>query len=716
MLETNIKWLKEISDHEVLEVGYKAHVLSELAKANISLPRGFVINYKNFFNFIQKGNLKENIDSILKTIDYTKKEDILEKSKKIQELILKTKFEEDFISDVLKMYIKIGESKVGFMNTKVDEYVAIRASLSSEEYPLKELDLIERNIGFLNIKGRENVLENIKVCWADLYNPEILEYKYKKGFEENKIHLSIIVQKMIPGRKSGIMITSKPDNKEVSIIEAIYGFGGKSLIEEVTPDHYEINKKTFATIKKTKSKQEWMLKRLVGKTTKVSIDPKDNEKQKLDQRDINEMVEIANKLEMIYGNPLEVNWVMDANDEIFIVSVNPIDPNLKKIKKKKKIDVTSYQEKLDTYKKSLILEGIGVSKGISIGKVKIVKNKEDLKDINEETIFVTKMTTLEMSQVLRKAKGIVTDAGSTICHAALIAKKYDVPCVVHTEHATEKLRDGQSILINGFNGKVYSITGYVSPPIKPTVTETKRENEVSIERAQNKEPEYPKTITKAIVKIESLEEIKKINLTDIDGVALNIDSIFTSYEKGNMLENLNLLVPTIKSKLLEISKIFQEKQIYYYINTHTRNLMTENVSSYEIEAIMEMRGRINIILENIKSADEITPLKENTESKLGVMVDSLKENIILEYFSRGIEFIVFNLEEIDFSKIKPIIKVCKENKIMRIFEINSKNTTTDVKSLVDVNINGFIINKEKLEYKDIIYKQERDLLKNLLSV
>jgi phosphoenolpyruvate synthase/pyruvate phosphate dikinase len=715
MYETNIKWLKEISDHEVLDVGYKAHVLSELIKANISVPRGFVINYKNFFNFIQKEGLKEKINEIIKKINFKDKDNILENSNQIKKLILKTKFDDDFISDILKMYIKIGESKVGFMNTKVDEFVAIRVSVSSEEYPLKELDFIEQQIGFLNIKGRENIIESIKECWADLYNPEILEYKYKKGFEDNKINLSIIIQKMIPGKKSGIMLTSKEDNKDITVIEAVHGFGGKSILKELTPDHYEISKSKLVTIKKTKANQEWMLKRLVGKTTKVLVDQKDNDKQKLDQRDLNELTEISKKLELIYGNPLEINWVMDSNDEIFIISANPINLDLKKIKKRKKIDITTYQEKMDTFKKDLILEGIGVSNGISIGQVKIVRNTKDLADIDENTIFVTKMTSLEMSQILRKAKGIITDAGSTICHAALIAKKYDVPCVVHTEYATTQLRDGQSVLVNGFNGKVYSVSGYVAPPKKPKSEEIKRDNEISIEKI-NKDPEYPKTITKTIVKINSLKEINEINIADIDGIILTIDSIFTSYEKGNMLENLNLLIPNIKSKLKTIIKVFEDKEIYYKINTHASNLMTENVSSYELEAIINFKRKINILLENIKSIDEIISIKENTESKIGILIESLKENIITEYISKGIEFIVFNLEEIDYPKLKEIIKVCKENKILRISEINSKNTITDVKSLIDININGLIINNNQIEFKDVIYKKEREMLKNLLSI
>jgi pyruvate, water dikinase len=712
MYEVNIKWLKDISDHEVLDVGYKAHILSELFKANFTVPRGFVINYKNNFTFLQKNNLKKKISEKITEIDFENKDSLLKKSTEIKELILKQPFETEFISDILKMYTKLGESKVGFMNTKVDEYIAIRASISSEVYPLKELDVIEKQIGFLNIKGRDNLLTNIKKCWADFYSPEILEYTKNKNFDLDKINLSIIVQKMIPGKKSGIVITSKEENKDLTIIEAILGFGGKSLIKILTPDHYEISKKTLTTIKKTKSNQEWMLKRLVGKTTKISIDEKELLKQKLNQRDLNELTEIAKKLELIYGITLEINWVIDSNEEIYLISVSPNNPDLKKIKKKKTIDITTYQEKMDSFKKEKILEGIGVSNGISIGTVKIIKSKKDLEDITENTILVTKMTTLEMSQTLRKAKGIITDAGSTICHAALISQKYDVPCVVHTERATEILKDGQSILLNGFNGKIYSVSGYVAPRIIPE----KKIADFKIEKNNDKGPSFPKTITKTIINLKNIEEVKKVNLSDIDGILINIDSLLNDYQKGTILENINLLVSTIKNKLTALINILDGKEIFYKINTHERNLISENVSSYELEAIIELKGKINILLENIKSADEISSLKKATECKIGILIESLKENVVLEYFSRGAEYIIFNIDEIDSLKIKEIVKICKENKIERFAEINSKNTVSDLKTYIDLNINGLIINKENIEYKDLIYKKERELLKNLLSV
>jgi len=459
MDENNIKWFKEIGDIHIPEIGYKAARLAELTRAHFPIPRGFVINSKYYFSFLQKNNLKEKINDILSRINYSDKEDIKNKSKDIKNLFFKTRFDDSFITELAKMYIKIGETKVGWLNSKVDEYIAIRVSITSEDYLPKDLDIIEKYSGFINIKGINEICNHIKECWASLYAPEILEYKHKKGMLNNKIGIAIIIQKMVNASHSGIMITTKEiaGNKN-TIIEAIYGFGGSSLISELTPDHYESSKKTLQIIKKTKSKQEWKLKRLVGKTTKVQLEPKEHEKYKLETSDVKELTSISKKLELYFGVPLYVDWVIEKA-YIYLLSADPLDPSLKKIKKKKTKKDSGFQDKMDSFKKEIIVEGIPVSEGVVNGIVKIIKKPKDLEEIDENTILVAKMTNLEMTPYLRKAKGIITDAGSSICHAALIAKKYDIPCIVHTEYATTMLNNGQSIQVNGNLGKIYKLTG-----------------------------------------------------------------------------------------------------------------------------------------------------------------------------------------------------------------------------------------------------------------
>jgi phosphoenolpyruvate synthase/pyruvate phosphate dikinase len=59
MDENNIKWFKQISTNDITEIGYKAARLAELYNARFQIPRGFIINSKYYFSFIQENNIKE---------------------------------------------------------------------------------------------------------------------------------------------------------------------------------------------------------------------------------------------------------------------------------------------------------------------------------------------------------------------------------------------------------------------------------------------------------------------------------------------------------------------------------------------------------------------------------------------------------------------------------------------------------------------------------
>jgi phosphohistidine swiveling domain-containing protein len=63
----------------------------------------------------------------------------------------------------------------------------------------------------------------------------------------------------------------------------------------------------------------------------------------------------------------------------------------------------------------------------------------------EGKILVTTMTTPYIIPYAMKAQGIVTDNGGTLCHAAIIARENNIPCIVGTGIATEVLKTGDVI-------------------------------------------------------------------------------------------------------------------------------------------------------------------------------------------------------------------------------------------------------------------------------
>ena len=104
------------------------------------------------------------------------------------------------------------------------------------------------------------------------------------------------------------------------------------------------------------------------------------------------------------------------------------------------------EEKIDTIK------GDVANCGKIQGIVKILNSYEDIYKVNKGDIIVTTMTTPDFVAAMEKAAGFITDEGGITCHAAIISREFDVPCIVGTINATEKLKDGQLIEMNAYTG------------------------------------------------------------------------------------------------------------------------------------------------------------------------------------------------------------------------------------------------------------------------
>lgn len=113
------------------------------------------------------------------------------------------------------------------------------------------------------------------------------------------------------------------------------------------------------------------------------------------------------------------------------------------------------------YKPKRLLTGYPASKGKVIGTVRQVNMfhsgnmEQEIKKVNKGDIIVTAMTRPQYLIAIRRAGGIVTDLGGTLCHAAIVSREFGIPAVVGTNIATSVLQDGQKVIIDGGEGVVY---------------------------------------------------------------------------------------------------------------------------------------------------------------------------------------------------------------------------------------------------------------------
>lgn len=99
------------------------------------------------------------------------------------------------------------------------------------------------------------------------------------------------------------------------------------------------------------------------------------------------------------------------------------------------------------------LAGLAVSSGIVEGRARVVLKLEDAV-LEADDILVTAFTDPSWTPLFVSIKGLVTEVGGLMTHGAVIAREYGIPAVVGVEQATQLIRDGDRIRVNGREGWV----------------------------------------------------------------------------------------------------------------------------------------------------------------------------------------------------------------------------------------------------------------------
>ena len=99
------------------------------------------------------------------------------------------------------------------------------------------------------------------------------------------------------------------------------------------------------------------------------------------------------------------------------------------------------------------LVGLPVSAGTVEGRARVVLDVGKA-DLGAGDILVTRYTDPSWTPLFLSVKGVVAEVGGLMTHGAVIAREYGLPAVVGVDKATQLIRDGQQIRVNGTDGYV----------------------------------------------------------------------------------------------------------------------------------------------------------------------------------------------------------------------------------------------------------------------
>src|SRR3990167_8051322 len=275
------------------------------------VPPGFVVLAGAFEKFLEEADLNQELDAILDQVNREEVHSVDSASEKIQALIKSAKMPEDIAKEILSNFEKLDA-----------EFVAVRSSATAEDGASAawagQLDT------FLNTT-RDGLLENVKKCWASLFTPRALFYRFEKGLHDQHISVAVVVQRMVQSEVSGIAFSVHPvtEDRNQLIIEAGYGLGEAIVSGSITPDSYVVEKEPRHILDINVAEQKKAIVRSVSGNDWVMIDKEKRELQKLSDNQILELSTIILNIEKHYAFPCDIEWAHEAG-KFYIVQSRPI--------------------------------------------------------------------------------------------------------------------------------------------------------------------------------------------------------------------------------------------------------------------------------------------------------------------------------------------------------------------------------------------------------
>ncbi|HDR7708035.1 TPA: phosphoenolpyruvate synthase [Bacillus thuringiensis] len=304
---------QEIEKTQLFLVGGKGLNLGELSNIQgIQVPEGFCVTTVGYEQAIGKNGAFKTLLNQLAMLKIEERDQIGEISKKIREVIM-----------AVEIPVDVVESVVYYLSHFGDEHAyAVRSSATAEDLPYASF--AGQQDTYLNIIGKENILQHIKKCWASLFTDRAVIYRMQNGFDHNQVSICVVVQKMVFPEASGILFTADPitSNRKVLSIDASFGLGEALVSGLVSADNYKVKEDEIVE-KVIATKKLAIYGRKEGGTETKKISPNQQKVQTLTEQQILQLARIGRQIEAYFGCPQDIEWCL-VDDTIYIVQSRPI--------------------------------------------------------------------------------------------------------------------------------------------------------------------------------------------------------------------------------------------------------------------------------------------------------------------------------------------------------------------------------------------------------
>jgi len=303
----------EIDQTQVAVVGGKGAPLGELSRIEgIRVPPGFCVTTDAFRRIMAEA---PSIDGRLDRLSRLKPDDreaIRSLSAEIRRTVEAVAIPDDIAAAITQPLARLGEQHA----------YAVRSSATTEDLPTASF--AGQQDTYLNVVGPAAILHHVRRCWASLFTERAVTYRLRNGFDHRKVHMAVVVQRMVFPQASGILFTADPvtGNRKVVSVDASFGLGEALVSGLVNADVYKVRDGEVVA-RTIAAKQLAIRASPLGGTQEQAIEPERQHQPALTDAQVVRLAQLGRRIEAHFGRPQDIEWCL-VDEDFQIVQSRPI--------------------------------------------------------------------------------------------------------------------------------------------------------------------------------------------------------------------------------------------------------------------------------------------------------------------------------------------------------------------------------------------------------
>ena len=305
--------LRKVTRTDRPKVGGKVFSLATMAGAGMAVPPALCITTAAYNRFLDSSGLRSQIifELYRKPFQEMRWEEIWDTALRIRNLFAQTLIPAD-LSEAIEPLI---QSMFGH------GAVAVRSSAPGEDSSKTSFAGLHES--YVNIHGKEAILNHIRLVWASLWSDRALLYRQELGLDVENSTMAVIIQEMVDGERSGVVFGRSPIDDTQAVIEAVYGLNQGLVDGTVEPDRWILDRKTGEILSHHPAAREKVLKTAATGVYLEMLSQGLKNIPPLKSEEVLEVFRLALKAESYFGKPQDVEWTYKGGD-LYLLQARPI--------------------------------------------------------------------------------------------------------------------------------------------------------------------------------------------------------------------------------------------------------------------------------------------------------------------------------------------------------------------------------------------------------